>query len=277
MNEKAKEAEELVSEIMRSLKFSNPYKVVSILQKAKCFCLGTGKSIGCECPKDDFKSNGTLGGFAIDDNSEMYALTCAHVVHAEHQAEHNVYNENMHVFGSSQPETTIPPTNESLIDIAAVKVTKEEYKKQINTNLKDEDGNADKPTRLFMGTAQDLINDNRRVFKHGAGSELTEGIVCCSDYNKVNSEIRDELVLIEIVPGLDEKYAKEGDSGSINCISSVSPEHVSTVEAVSMLCTGNFWVKDGDEYCESFLLRKGIDRLNGKGNLNLRFAITAQF
>jgi hypothetical protein len=267
---KVMEIKEQICEIIQKFKFLKPYSVDIVLKKPQPFCLETGTSIGCECPKDAFKFQGTLGCLVRNDDGEIYVLTCAHVVHAEHDAIHDVFDENRRVFAVSQPETKIPPERGTLIDIAAVKVIHEKDKMRCRTNLKDEEGNYMR-TELYMGVSQELIESNRRVYKHGAGSQFTDGLVCSSDYSRANRDVTHQLLLIETMPGCeDNSYACNGDSGSIICMSDVSVMHVPTVTAVSMLAEGEFGLTEGN-YCTSFLLRAGIDSLNAAGNLQLYF------
>ncbi|XP_053402636.1 uncharacterized protein LOC123549679 [Mercenaria mercenaria] len=266
-----------VCELIDQFKLTQPYRVVSILQEPKKFCFETGRHIECPCPQigGAVLSSGTLGGFVYDKDGNLYGLTCAHVVHGEHNAQHDVLiaseTQGRRLFARSLPEMTISANadNRSLIDIAAVKV-KQEIQAQCTVDLKDDDGNK-KPSELYTNAPNEIVYEN--VYKYGAGSNLTRGIISSTDYTVYSGAAEsDHLVLIECPPGSDDgPYAKEGDSGSITCMTCLTDidNHVVKIKAVSMLCLGQFVLEDEEEICMSFLLNKGIEKLKESTGVDL--------
>ncbi|XP_053390097.1 uncharacterized protein LOC128553018 [Mercenaria mercenaria] len=243
-----------VCEMINNFKFTQPYRVVRVLQEPEKFCFETGYHI--EYLRDvAFHLSGTLGGFVYDGDGNLYGLTCAH-------AQQYVLIKNG-IFPNDD--------NRSLIDIAAVKVLGN-IQQRCSINLKDEDGKKKptelcKPTELYTKAPNEIVTE--QAYKYGAGSNLTKGIICSADFTiRLGRAESDHLVLIDCLPGSDDgPYATEGDSGSITCITDVG-KHAVKIKAVSMLCHGRYLIDDS-ELCVTFLLRKGLEKLQKSAGVEL--------
>ncbi|XP_053401039.1 uncharacterized protein LOC128557572 [Mercenaria mercenaria] len=268
------EVQDKVSEVMNCFKFLQPYRIISVLQEPRnLFAITSGRGIKSLNPhKNDTYRKGTLGGFVRSNNNKLYGLTCAHVVHGNGNV-HDVFiqseTEEMVLIGRSLPRMTVfPDTNRiAFIDIAAIEITKE---CQPKCSLKDEHGQ-EKRAQVFEGKPETIVSNF--IYKYGATSDLTKGIVVSTDYSLFGPDARELVVLIDSLPSIDAgKYAQEGDSGAINCITDIT-DHSGTIKAVSMITAGGCILEGHDnEICLSFLLHNGIERLQESGGVELKLS-----
>ncbi|XP_045193883.2 uncharacterized protein LOC123549673 [Mercenaria mercenaria] len=256
-----------ITELLDQSKMYRPYRLREVVKKPaelvgwQC---ENGSNIESPSPNNGRVRKGTLGGFANSKDNQLYGLTCAHVVQGNGN-EHDVFITNgsseKHLFAKSKPEMTVcfGRSQHTFIDFAAVKVIDNVRHKCIRF-LKDDDGIERRPT-LTNETPNDLVG--RHVYKYGATTHLTSGIVCSVDYSVFEApDAKDYIVLIDTSPGSEnEFYAREGDSGSINCMTDFENNDIK-IEAVSMISAGNFELEGlDDSVCLSFLLSKGIENL----------------
>ncbi|XP_053401067.1 uncharacterized protein LOC128557583 [Mercenaria mercenaria] len=256
-----------ITELLEQSKMHRPYRLREVVNKPaelvgwQC---ENGSNIESPSPNNGRLRKGTLGGFANSNDNQIYGLTCAHVVQGN-ENEHNVFITNgsleRHLFAKSKPEMTIRfgRSQHTYIDFAAVKVIDDVRHKCIPF-LKDDDGIERRPT-LTNETPDDLVGLS--VYKYGATTQLTSGVVCSVDYSVFDApDAKDYIVVIDTPPGSENGfYARKGDSGSINCMTDLENDDIK-IEAVSMLSHGDFKLEGlDDSLCLSFLLRKGIEKL----------------
>lgn len=263
------EVKESVSELIEQHKFNYPYRVRSVIHTPQVLAGQVVEHGGTiECPSVHNKGvfrKGTLGGFVDSNDNQLYALTCAHVVSGEGNIEQSVFikngSERRQLFATSHPRMTILTGEEpnAFVDIAAAKVI-DNVRHKCTKFLKDDDG-MEAIAELFTETPQQLFG--REIFKYGASTNFTRGIVCCCDYCLFNAgDVNDYFILIDCLPdSVNAHYAQPGDSGSINCIVLVE-KNKKIIKAVSMLSAGEFELEGFDnKLCLSFLLSKGLDKL----------------
>ncbi|XP_053401042.1 uncharacterized protein LOC128557575 [Mercenaria mercenaria] len=268
-----------VQELMTHFKVRHPVRVRNVLKEPKDLAGGQvehGGVLESECPGGTFRS-GTLGTFADSHNDDLYALTCGHVVYADDDRDHNIYIRNTsnerQLFAKSNPSLTVRSGNQqrALIDIAAVKVI-DPVRPNCTKFLKDADG----MLKSAVLVTENVVGLNAPyIFKHGAASNLTEGLVCSEDYS-IAAGLEGYIVLIASPPGCadDETYAKPGDSGSVNCMPDVDKNK--TVKVVSMLSGGGLELAEFDEQLYfSFQLSVGLDTLRDRdGGIELNLPST---
>lgn len=206
--------------------------------------------------------SGTLGMFLNSNNGELYALTCAHVIFDSQYIYIRNRNGENEIFATRHENFTALPGSQPypLVDIAAIQV-ESSHCPNCTKFLKDDDGMMKSP-ELSEQRSGELAG--QYIYKYGAASHLTRGLVCSEDYNLAKSG-EDYLILIACSPGCDESkmYAQPGDSGSINCVSNV--ETNKTVKAVSMLSAGDLKLEGlGEGITISFLLSVGLQKLKDR-------------
>ena len=258
-----KNAERSVKEMMAEYKIKHPVRIRQVLTKARWLGgegmveHGISLQTRSQTNPNEFNS-GTLGMFADSESGDLYALTCGHVVRP---AGHDVYvtdgSGERKTLGTSSPDRTVITGESSapLIDFAAVKVN-DEFVPSCTKYIKDDDGML-KNAVLSTESLTNLIG--LYIFKYGAASDLTQGIVCSVDYRFGNAN--NYVILIAPQPGGDiENYALPGDSGSVNCMRDVNNNRA--VKAVSMLSSGGLTFHGYEEtFTLSFKLSKGFEEL----------------
>lgn len=150
---------------------------------------------------------GTLGGFVTDQKADIHALTCAHVC----QQGSSVFvaggvKIGECAFKANLQAETIPKP----IDVALVKIDKR-VKGRCDRSMYN-DKREPLPVTIYSGHLHELVN-KEFVYKIGASTSVTRGLVTSSEYHCKVIEGRPELFFISGV-GRDQ-FADEGDSGSI--------------------------------------------------------------
>ncbi|XP_060585299.1 uncharacterized protein LOC132741201 [Ruditapes philippinarum] len=248
-----------ITEVFRNMNIHRPYRLREVLKEPVDLVMWqceTGNTLESISPDTGNFRKGTLGGFASNDDNQLFGLTCAHVVQGS-AGEHDVYIKDdsfqQHMFGKSSPEMTVRfgSTKLSWIDFAAISVC-DDVRQRCMQLLKDDDGIL-RTSKLSTACPSDLVG--KYVYKYGAMTGFTEGIVCSSDYSMFDGQdSKSYIVLIDTKSCDGEFYAKEGDSGSINCISTFEGDD-KIIEAVTMTSAGRFNVEGLDSsLCLSFLL-----------------------
>lgn len=251
-----------IDEIIKKHSFNEPYSLKIIQNLPRAFAKiqhEHGTQIHCQSPSDPNKFRaGTLGAFMVesDNNDNMFAVTCAHVVSTPNPL--NVYiketgiDSDMIVLGTVLPDWTINSgDNETfaLIDFAAIKVD-DGIKMRCVPNLKDEDGMM-RASVVENENPDDLVGQT--VFKYGARTDFTSGFISSVDLDIANSG--QYLVMVEPLPGSANTFSDSGDSGSIIC--RTTPEYLSVV---SMLNAGDFNLTgEGTKYTLSFMIKTALD------------------
>lgn len=258
---------EKIKEVMKQNRFSHPYHTGIVIEEAVYLAIKHGDQVKLSDPPAEQKiiMPGTLGCFLEDNEGNLWAFTGAHVVRAIDNSEHNVlYNgaEEQHdTFARSNPDLIYPPGDQpDLIDIAAVKVTKE-LTPRCTKRLKDDDG-TERNWKLFAGNREAIRY--REIYKYGATTSLTKGFIASVDYSL--SDPRDNNRQLYLIDSADTQedgalsYAMLGDSGAVNCLSDIN--NTTPIVAVSMICKGGLRVSNHDgTFCLTFGLEEGLQTL----------------
>lgn len=161
--------------------------------------------------KNEENGYGTLGGFVTDQNADIHALTCAHVCQqgssvfvAGGVSKREKIGEC--AFKANLQADTIPKP----IDVALVKIDKRVKERCDRSMYNDE--HLPSQVRIYSGHLREMVNKDF-VYKIGASTSVTRGLVTSSEYHCKVIEGRAELFFISGV-GSDQ-FADEGDSGSI--------------------------------------------------------------
>ncbi|MEW8542880.1 MAG: hypothetical protein AB2693_05045, partial [Candidatus Thiodiazotropha sp.] len=215
-------------------------------ESGKSLRVATSQSQGEVTTGDAFDgqnhSYGTLGCFINGKanvqnpgsyNTQLYALTCAHVF--PEGCEYSVHvgePESDYAFlGLVSPELVL--LNEHIIDIAAVLIDDREVDK-CNTNLKNCNGCENWKTALHEGDFSELIGTE--VFKWGSASNLTQGMIASIDYaihHEIASLDEQYNILIETLPGSDADFSSRGDSGTVVCFEVPEEEKIVALSMIN--------------------------------------------
>ncbi|KAL4234672.1 hypothetical protein ACF0H5_006313 [Mactra antiquata] len=238
--------------------------------------------------------SGTVGCFVKDKNDVPHLITNAHVVDPGSLPSHSVLIEpnggRQYHFGTSTPQNTHRIGSDVLypvVDIAAVtSVNDENIISRVDYSMRDENGQT-KPVSFLLEITEDLVGE--RVYKYGAGSGLTNGIIASTDLKYDSKQSLEEnhyyMVFIESSPVLElndnilggmqdqhemqvntanfRGFAVEGDSGSVICLNNSAD---GTIMAAFLLTGGDYKEKDETGYCTTnmcfgFLLARGFEKL----------------
>ena len=263
--------------LMRKYGFSHPYQIKTIKNTPVKLMANiqheNGKLI--KSPFPDNKAlyrEGTLGCFAENGTKKLYVLTCAHVVQNPDKEEHDVLIPDrglkLRKIGKSTRRLTVcsGEGDMPLIDIAAV-IVNEDFEKHCVRKMKDDSG-LNRSAVIALETVPQLRK--KFVYKHGAKSGLTTGMFCSSDFTLAGADGEEYTLLIEPLPGnVNGIFAEQGDSGAIICMPSIDND---SIKVVSMLNAGDYTLEGGaaeEKKCLSFLLRKGLEKLQNKSNILL--------
>lgn len=175
---------------------------------------------------------GTLGGFVTtNDESKVYALTCNHIFPSKNEAAYT--NNSCEEFG-----TCVFTTREKSCDFAAIEV-KESYLNKCDIVFRRDD-----KKRVNAKLYTENLNSLGLVYKIGATTDVTNGYILSIEYyDKLFEE--DGRKNIFLVNGIENKFAAEGDSGSLVFARprSVKQKHV---DVVGMVYANNITIYDND-------------------------------
>jgi hypothetical protein len=262
-------AEQLVKALIIDYRIRHPIRIRRVIKKATPLAGGQvehGIALETRAPNDPNRyQSGTLGMFADGTNNELFALTCGHVVNVSDGNDHEVYipdgTGNRTLFGTSSPDRTVltgsRPT--PLVDLAAVKVF-DSVVPMCTKYLKDDDGML---KNAVLSTERIADLESKYVFKYGAATDLTKGIICSANYH-IGYMPNAYIILIDPLPDISTvEYAKRGDSGSVNCMPDVKENR--TIQVVSMLSAGELKLQDQEEeHSFSFHLGTGLEVLRNR-------------
>ncbi|XP_052810699.1 uncharacterized protein LOC128238627 [Mya arenaria] len=209
---------------------------------------------------------GTLGGF-VQWFGEPYMLTCQHVVGSDSIVK--VQKPGFippPVIGRATPNMSIKSGTHGVIDIAAVKVVGDVRNRCI-PKYKDSDGIF--RTSVIYDPEKKDLKPGLNVFKYGASTGLTEGIVASTDFDV---DVSNRIVFIEskadFSPGHSSIFSGPGDSGSL--ILSATFEDGSqrpTLQIISML-TGGLQTTSACGKTVSFQLKPALEIVAEQANMN---------
>ena len=276
LTQKDKGIEDVIRKVLQDHKYYEPY-AVKVLEKIPIKFADMQHEHGKEIfiPDGNRRRRGTLGGFVEDEEKkELFAVTCAHVVRpGNHAGDLDVFvdeRQQPRRLGVSTEELALCTGGaEIIIDMAAVKIV-DEIRNQCIRFLKDEDG-INRHTELvdYFELNEYLGKD---VYKYGAATRLTQGIICSVDYDQKIRELlgsSTSAVVIEDLPGSLTKFADRGDSGAFVCLQ--NPEHEGPViKALSVLTGGDMeLVEDPAPKYMTFLLQRGLQEMVRKSGKRL--------
>lgn len=276
VNKESDVLKEDIKLLLQKHEFTYPYKVRAITQSPKVMMADIqhehGKLIKSPHPDnlDKFRE-GTLGAFVVAEDGTLYALTCAHVVNNPNKDEHDVYIQDrglrLRKFGKSLKKLTITTGDGQmpLIDIAAVRVNLD-FLRQCIKRLKDDNG-VNRSSVIAQEPSEQLLK--RFVYKYGAVSGFTKGIICSTDFCVYDTDEDKYVLLIESLPADDNgPFGKGGDSGAVICTPAIDTD---SIKVVSMLSGGDYKLADEDtqEKFFSFLMKRGLQKLRDSSNISL--------
>ncbi|KAK3598073.1 hypothetical protein CHS0354_027718 [Potamilus streckersoni] len=272
--QKEKEILKQIDDVMKKHKYWQNYRIGVIEKRPKPFYY-VGSTL--YCPAIDI--HGTLGGFMVDMDNNLYFLTCAHVVpsNADVQVEIRGQRTEPITIGRSvcvQIPTDMLHISADSVDIMAVRV-KDDQKPNCIPLFKTADGEF-RPG-IIVQPFDCSLKEFPAVYKWGAYTDLTHGILHEGHYSKdlfAACNLTDHqyiYVLAETPPVDDDNYvtfALPGDSGAIICAEAEN----NYIQLVGMIQGGDMHVRTGpavDKYTLGFYLWCGLDKLLKRSGLNL--------
>jgi len=186
---------------------------------------------------------GTLGGF-MRNQAGVFGFTCDHVIFAENVEDVDIYSQQVDevttALGNTEPTLGIRVgeiQDFKMIDIAAIKVKASEEMK-CTIEILDNHGTA---RQWYINHSSQL--QKKTVFKHGARTNLSQGIIISSDMWCHDTDGDDDYLVIvkpKTSVGLEEPFALEGDSGSFIFIMNVGSHDAEglTIGLISVLWGG---------------------------------------
>ena len=260
-----KRVESQIRDMLRKNNVSCPFSVRAIEVKLEMLADHSfhehGERIECQQRK------GTLAGFLEGNDQRLYGLTCAHVVKAEEECDVFIYDgSNSRLeFAKCVPHMIVSTgsATKPLIDLAAVRVN-ESVENKCSKFLKNDDSMLN-PGVIAADTTEDLAGNY--VYKHGATTQFTKGLVSSDDYSIISTEDEHYIFLIENYDDDGEDiFAQPGDSGSMICTPDENEVYI--VKAVGVL-NGRKVTPTGEDTQNFFSfrlidgLRKLTDRAQG--------------
>ncbi|KAL3857081.1 hypothetical protein ACJMK2_011777 [Sinanodonta woodiana] len=260
-----------IDEVFVKHKYCQSYKIGVITRKPEKYC-----SVGATlyCPALD--RHGTLGGFMVDMNENLYFLTCAHIVPNNVDVRVEIPQEAISLTIGRSVKLQVGEENHmsvDSVDIMAVRVNSEQNSICIPF-YKKADGTFGPSV---MAQPFDLsLKEYHNIYKWGACTHLTRGILHTGNYNKElfsDCGLYDSkyiYVLIERPPVDDddnETFAKPGDSGAIVCA-----EGEDEIQTIAMIQGGDMNIRSSFiavKYTLGFYLWSGLDKLLKRSDLYL--------
>lgn len=154
---------------------------------------------------------GTLGGFVSDQNTNIHALTCAHVCQQGSSVFVAGEVSNRERIGECAFKANLQADSvPKLIDVALVKID-ERMKERCDRSMYNDQHQQSK-VRIYTENLQSIAQ-KAYVYKIGASTSVTRGLVESPEYLHNVADDRDEFFLVSGVG--DDPFAVGGDSGSI--------------------------------------------------------------
>ncbi|KAH3706904.1 hypothetical protein DPMN_066295 [Dreissena polymorpha] len=224
---------------------------------------------------------GIVGAFVQDNIGRKYGLTCAHLL-GNPGNDQPVYiresDGNLTHFATSVSNLIV---RSYIIDFAALKI-KDAFERFCEIAMRDEDM-LNRPWEIWDAQGTNIVSMN--VFKYGRGDSILKfGIIASADMEFPTPALPGAaqpdgccFVLIESLPGSDEPFAVEGDSGSVVChtrllhnIVLMNNPNEPRVTAISMVRLGGLEI-EGVElgHFFSFALRHALQSVAHQANLQL--------
>ncbi|KAK3577879.1 hypothetical protein CHS0354_014551 [Potamilus streckersoni] len=267
-----KEVLRQIDEVIVKNRYWQSYKIGVITKKPQQFCC---VGVNLYCPALD--RHGTLGGFMVDMNENLYFLTCAHIVPNNVDVHVEIKQEETYSLTLGRSVKLQVGTENHMmvdsVDIMAVRVNAEQSSICIPF-FKTADGNFGQS--VMVQPFDSSLREYHNIYKWGAYTNLTRGILHTGNYNKElfsdcglnNSKYI--YVLIDKSPVDDdnnETFAMPGDSGAIVCA-----EGEDEIQTIAMIQGGDMEIRNGtllEKYTLGFYLWCGLDKLLQRSSLNL--------
>lgn len=185
---------------------------------------------------------GTLGGFVTDQNADIHALTCAHVCQQGSSVFVAGGVSSREKIGECAFQANLQAkTIKNFIDVALVKIDRR-VKDRCDLSLYN-DERLPSQVKIYSENLHEMFK-NAFVYKIGASTSVTRGLVTSPEYHQNAIEKRAELFLISGVG--NDPFAHEGDSGSIvfTVENSAARDIINIVGMVSGEFTRNSCVTD---------------------------------
>lgn len=215
-------AKESIRSTLKRNRFPYPYTIKTVEAKPRAIARDfyqSGEKLLSPFPDNCNEiREGTLACYIKDSDGNKYGVTCAHVVDPHGRDEHNVYiRSQSYLFAHSSSHLTIHSnrTDMHFADFAAVKVL-QENKDTISFHFKDELGH-DKIGRIVNAQSSELVGCH--VYKYGASTGLTRGIVATNSYI-LSNEFPNYIIIVEPLPMMSENFSfgtdtsNQGDTSS---------------------------------------------------------------
>jgi hypothetical protein len=258
-NSAVERVESLVRDMLRKNNVSCPFSVRVIEFKLERLADHSfhehGERIECET------RTGTLAGFVEGSDQRLYGLTCAHVVKAEADCDVFIYDgsDSRREFAKCVPHMIVSPgsSTKPLIDFAAVRVI-DSVQSRCSIFLKNDDSMSN-PGIIGADRPGDFAGSY--VYKHGAATQFTKGIVSSDNYSLESTDENHYIFLIEHNDYDEENvFAEPGDSGSMICAPDENEVYV--VKAIGVLNGRTIAPNDDDtQKYVSFRLVDGLQKL----------------
>ncbi|XP_045193877.2 uncharacterized protein LOC123549671 isoform X1 [Mercenaria mercenaria] len=202
---KIKEVKDSIAQLIKDHRFPHPYIIKTVNSEpqklARSFVEQGDKTSSPFPDKNTQWCDGTLGCFIKCSEGVIYFVTCAHVVDPHGKKEHEVYIQKQtsnSLFGMSSTRMIIygNETELHLTDFAAVRVLPK-HLDMCSFHFKDDYGN-NKNARLVHESSSELVGSF--VFKYGASTGCTKGIIASNSYIFQGQSSVEHLVIVEPLP-----------------------------------------------------------------------------
>lgn len=172
----------------------------------------------------------TLGGFVreIDNKRKIYALTCNHMFPLKTQL---AYTDRFEEIGAC-----VFTTRNKGCDFAAIEIN-DSFSHKCDLAIRRDDGK-----KVNAKVYTESLENHGLVFKIGATTNLTKGIIISSEYyDKVIKDLH--LGTNFLIKGLQGSFSEDGDSGSL-VFSRPKCVHQTYVDVLGMVYATNLTVYD---------------------------------
>ncbi|XP_053401072.1 uncharacterized protein LOC123549665 [Mercenaria mercenaria] len=202
---KIKEVKDSIDQLIKEHRFPHPYIIKTVNTEPQKFArsfVEQGDKTSSPFPDNNTQwREGTLGCFVKCSEGVIYFVTCAHVVDPHGKKEHEVYIKKQtsnSLFGMSSTRMIIYGNGKELhfTDFAAVRVLPKQLD-MCSFHFKDDCGN-NKNARLVHESSSELVGSF--VFKYGASTGCTKGIIASNSYILEGQTSVEHLVIVEPLP-----------------------------------------------------------------------------